>query len=177
MRIVFSWTYRDEAMHFSGKGAARVEGPYHARTDLFGPRGETLMRSVVVGDQLSVPPGLPEGLVPPVSLGWAAMGALRAPEGATLERTQANGDTLLVAYVKGNEHWRYRFVHGRMQYAEWVGQGSSKRSIELKGETSHGLPKETTYRDWAAFRELVTTVDEVHESAPFPSSTWDINGS
>lgn len=164
-------------MRFNGRGALRAEPPYRARTDLFGPRGETLMRSVVIGDEMFMPPGLPEGLMPPVSLGWATMGVLRPPVGAKLELTRSNGDTLTIGYGKDNEHWRYRVVSGRIQYAEWVGAGSSKRSIELKGTSSHGLPKEAVYRDWAAFRELVTTVEEVNESAPFPPDTWDINGS
>lgn len=164
-------------MRFNGKGALRVEPDYKARTDLFGPRGETLMRSVVIEDQIFSPPGLPEGLIPPVALGWAAMGVLRAPVGATLERTEVKGDTIRIAYVRENEHWRYRIIRGRMQYAEWTGQGASKRSIELRGSMPHNLPKETIYRDWAAFRELITTVEEVNESASFPPDTWNIFGS
>lgn len=121
-----------------------------------------------------VPPGLPEGLVPPVSLGWAAMGVLRPEPGAVLELTASTGDTLTLGYVRGQEHWRYRIVAGRMRYAEWVGAGSSKRSIELRGTSSRGLPAEAVYRDWAAFRELTTTVEEVNESAPFSPDTWDI---
>jgi hypothetical protein len=172
--VVFSWAYHDEAMKFSGKGALRVQAPYHGRTDLFGPRGETLMRSVVIGDSLIVPPGVPDGLMPPVSLGWATIGVLRPEPGALLESTTASGDTLTLGYVRGQEHWHYRLIKGRMRYAEWTGPGSSKRSIELRGTSSHGLPAEAVYRDWAAFRELTTTVEEINESAPFSPDTWDI---
>ncbi len=175
LRVVFSWSYKDESMRFSGRGALRVEPPYKARTDLFGPRGETLMRSVVIADTLQVPPGVPEGLLPPVSLGWATMGVLRPEPGARLELTAVNGDTLTIGYVRDNEHWRYRLIGGRMRYAEWQGPGASKRSIELRGSSSNGLPAEAVYRDWAAFRELTTTVEEVNESASFPPETWDIN--
>jgi hypothetical protein len=175
LRVIFSWSYKDESMHFSGRGALRVQAPYKARTDLFGPRGETLMRSVVIGDQIFVPPGLPEGLMPPVSLGWAEMGTLRKPEGAQLELTRSNGDTLTIGYVRGDEHWRFRLVGGRMRYAEWTGPGQGKRTVELTGTSSHGLPAQAIYRDWAAFRELITKVEEVHESAAFPPDTWDIN--
>jgi hypothetical protein len=172
--IRFAWSYKDESMHFNGKGAVRVESPYRARTDLFGPRGETLMRSVVIGDELSVPPNVPEGLLPPVSLGWATMGVLRPQPGSQLELTAQRGDTLTVGYAHGQEHWRYRFVGGRIRYAEWTGPNASKRSIELRGTSRFGLPAEAVYRDWAAFRELVTTVEEVNESASFPPDTWDI---
>lgn len=174
LRVVFSWSYKDESMRFAGKGALRAEPPYRARTDLFGPRGETLMRSVVIGDQLSVPPGLPDGLMPPVSLGWATLGVLRPEPNAQLEMTAQNGDTLTIGYVRGQEHWRYRLVRGVMRYAEWQGPGASKRSIELRGASKFGLPAEAVYRDWAAFRELTTTVEEVNESGSFPSETWDI---
>ena len=174
MRIVFSWAYHDESMKFSGKGALRVQAPYHARTDLFGPRGETLMRSVVIGDSLYVPPGVPEGLLPPASLGWATIGALRPEPGAQLENTTQSGDTLTLAYVRGQEHWHYRVVAGHVRYAEWIGPGSGKKTIELHGSSPHDLPAQVVYRDWAAFRELTTTVEQVNESAPFTPDTWDI---
>lgn len=163
-------------MRFSGRGAARVEPPYKARTDLFGPRGETLLRSVVIGDQISIPPGLPQDLLPPVALGWATMGILRAPAGSTLELTRTNGDTLTIGYGRAQEHWRFRFIGGRMRYAEWQGPAASKRTVELKGETKFGLPAQANYRDWAAFRELTITVEEVNESPAFPLDTWIVEG-
>jgi hypothetical protein len=162
-------------MRFNGRGALRVEPPYRGRTDLFGPRGETLLRSVVIGDEVQLPAGVPEGLIPPVALGWAQMGVVRAPAGAQLELTRMSGDTLTIGYVLDKEHWRFRLVGGQLRYAEWEGPGAGRKSVELRGQSSHGLPKESVYKDWAAFRELTTTVEEINESASFPPDTWDIH--
>lgn len=162
-------------MRFNGRGSLRAEPPYKGRTDLFGPRGETLLRSVVIEDQLFIPPGLPEGLLPPVDLGWATMGVLRAPAGSQLELTRVNGDTLTIGYVRGQEHWRFRLLNGRLRYAEWQGPGASKRSVELTGDATHNLPANVVYRDWAAFRELTIKTEEVHESDPFPPDTWSLD--
>ncbi|MGQ0561654.1 MAG: hypothetical protein ACT443_07255 [Gemmatimonadota bacterium] len=178
LHIVYMWSYQDESMRFSGRGALRVEPPYKARTDLFGPRDETLMRSVVIGDQLeTLPPNLPEGLLPPVSLSWATIGVLRPPAGAALELTRVNGDTLTIGYARGEEHWRFRLVNGRVRYAEWNGPGASRRTVEARGNAAFGLPAEVVYRDWAAFRELKTTLEEVNEASSFPPDTWVITGS
>ena len=177
VHIVYAWSYKDESMRFSGKGSLRAESPYRARTDLFGPRGETLMRSVVIGDQLqTLPPNMPQGLLPPVALTWAALGVLYKPEGAVLELTRQNGDTLTIGYAAGEERWRFKLVDWRVRYAEWNGPGQSRRTIEAKGTANFGLPAESIYRDWAAFRELNTTLEQVNESSAFPPATWSLDG-
>ena len=43
LHLVFSWNFTEENARFSGQGATRVEPPYRARLDLFGPRGETYL--------------------------------------------------------------------------------------------------------------------------------------
>lgn len=177
IHLTYTWSYKDESMSFSGRGSVRAEPPYRARTDLFGPRGETLMRSVVIGDQLAtVPPNMPQGLIPPVSLTWAMLGVLREPAGATLELTHQSGDTLHLGYARGDERWRYRLVGGRVRYAEWNGPNASRRTIELRGESKFGMPSEAVYRDWAAFRELKTTLDQINESSSFAPDTWSLDG-
>jgi hypothetical protein len=177
LHIVYAWSYKDESMRFSGKGSLRAESPYRARTDLFGPRGETLMRSVVTGDHLqTLPPNMPSGLLPPVALTWAALGVLYKPAGAVLELTRQNGDTLTIGYAAGEERWRFKLVAWRVRYAEWNGPGQSRRTIEAKGISKFGLPAESVYRDWAAFRELNTTLEQVNETSPFPPDTWSLDG-
>jgi hypothetical protein len=174
LRIIYSWSYQDESMRFSGRGSLRVEPPYRGRTDLFGPRGETLVRSVVIGDEMEIPAGLPQGVLPPVSLMWSTIGVLRAPVGAGLELTRQSGDTLVIGYGQDEEHWRYKLVGGRVRHAEWNGPRASRRTVEMRGTADFRLPREVVYRDWAAFRELKLTLEEVHESTPFPPETWDI---
>jgi hypothetical protein len=135
------------------------------------------MRSVLTGDQLqTVPPNLPQGLIPPASLAWAMLGVLRAPEGATLEQTTRNGDTLTIAYARGDERWRFKLVGGRVRHAEWNGPGASRRTIESKGHANFGMPAEAVYRDWAAFRELKTTLERINETSAFPPDTWTLDG-
>lgn len=176
LRIVFAWSFQEESMRFSGKGALRLEPPNKARTDLFGPRGETLLRSVVIGDQMQIPAGVPQNLLPPVSLMWGTVGVLRQPPGSVLELTRSNGDTLTVGYGRGEEHWRYKLVAGRVRLAEWNGPGAGRRTLDLKGSADFGLASEVVYRDWAAFRELKLTLEQVNESSPFPPDTWIIDG-
>lgn len=162
-------------MRFSGRGALRVEPSYRARTDLFGPRGETVLRSVVIGDDMQIPPGVPQGLLPPVTLMWGTIGVLRPAPDAELELTQRSGDTLVIGYGRGDEHWRYKLVEGRVRHVEWNGPSAGRRTVEMRGNAQFRLATEAVYRDWAAFRELKLNLEQVNESSPFPPDTWDIN--
>jgi hypothetical protein len=175
LRLVFSWNYTEENARFSGQGATRVQPPYMARLDLFGPRGETYLSAAAVGDELRLPAALNPSLramVPPVALLWTALGVLRAPEGATLQATQQRGDTLIISYTRDQDRWSFRAIRGKLQYAEWNGPQSGRKTVELRGSASHGLPAVAVYRDWPAFRELTLTLDQVNEVASFPQDTW-----
>jgi hypothetical protein len=175
LHLVFSWNYREENARFSGRGSTRIEPPYKARLDLFGPRGETYLAAAAVGDELRLPPSLPSGLagiIPPTALLWSGLGVLRAPEGASLELTRQAGDTLIVGYGRGEEHWRFRSIGGKLQYAEWNGPNAGRRTIELRGTGAHGLPSVAVYRDLREFRELTLTLEQVNEAQPFPPETW-----
>jgi hypothetical protein len=175
LHLVFSWTYTDESARFAGRGATRIEPPYKARLDLFGPRGETYLAAAAVADELRLPPNLPSGLasiIPPTALLWGGLGVLRPPQGAALELTHQSGDTLIVGYGRGEEHWRFRSIRGRLQYAEWNGPNAGRRTIELRGVGAHGLPAVAVYRDLQAFRELTLTLEQVNEAQPFPPETW-----
>lgn len=169
---MFAWTFSEQSARFNGRGSTRVEPPYRARLDLFGPRGETYLAAATVGDELRLPPNMPANLIPPVALLWSAMGVLRVPEGATLELTHQSGDTLTVGYARAEERWRFRAVQGRLQYVEWNGPGAGRRTVELRGAAAHGLPQVAVYRDWAAFRELTLTLEQVNEVQAFPPDTW-----
>lgn len=175
LHLVFSWTFTEENARFSGRGATRVEPPYRARLDLFGPRGETYLSAAAVGDELRLPAAMPPALraiVPPVALLWSALGVLRAPAGATLQFTEQRGDTLIVGYSRDEERWSFRAVDGRLRYAEWNGPDAGRKTVELRGTGSHNLPAVAVYRDWTAFRELTLTLDQVNEVASFPADTW-----
>jgi hypothetical protein len=175
LHLVFSWSFSEQNARFSGRGSTRVQPPYQARLDLFGPRGETYLAAAAVGDELRLPPALPEGMravVPPVALLWTALGVLRSPEGATLDLTRQSGDTTVVGYARDRERWRFRAVAGKLQYAEWNGPDGGRRTVELRGTAAHNLPSVAVYRDWQAFRELTLTLEQVNEAAAFPPETW-----
>jgi hypothetical protein len=175
LHIVFAWTFTEQNARFSGQGAARVQPPYYARLDLFGPRGETYLAAAAAGDSLRLPPALNPAMravIPPVALLWSALGVLRAPEGAALDLTRQAGDTTVVGYSRGDERWRFRAVRGKLQYAEWNGPDAGRRTVELRGVGAQGLPAVAVYRDWAAFRELTLTLERANEVAAFPPETW-----
>jgi hypothetical protein len=175
LHLVFAWSFTEENARFSGRGSTRVEPAYKARLDLFGPRGETYLSAAAVGDELRLPPNLPAALaaiMPPTPLMWSALGVLRAPDGAHLEMTHQSGDTLTVGYGRGEEHWRFRSIRGRLQYAEWNGPNAGRRTVELRGDGGHRLPAVAVFRDWQAFRELTMTLEQANEAAPFPPDTW-----
>ena len=175
LHIVFSWTFTEENARFSGRGSTRVEPPYKARLDLFGPRGETYLAAAAVGDSLRLPPNLApavRSIVPPIALLWSALGVLRAPEGARLAATAQRGDTVIVGYTRAEERWSFRAVAGRLQYAEWNGPNSGRRTVELRGAGAFNLPAVAVYRDWAAFRELTLTLDQANEAPSFSADIW-----
>jgi hypothetical protein len=175
LHIVFNWSYTEENARFTGRGATRVEPPYKARLDLFGPRGETLLAAAAIGDTLRLPPNMPgqmRSIVPPIALLWSALGVMRAPEGATLTSTTQRGDTLFLTYSRDEERWSFRAVGGRLQYAEWIGPNSGRKTVQLNGNTAFNLPAVAVYRDWPAFRELTLTLEQANEAASFPADIW-----
>src|SRR5687768_1387011 len=77
IRIMFEWSLSDRDARFRGRGVARVEPPYKARLDLFLASGETAVRAALVGDELRLPRGAPEGLVPPAEMLWGTLGVFK----------------------------------------------------------------------------------------------------
>ena len=58
-RVVFDWRMLDGDARFSGRGVARIEPPYRARLDLFGPGDETVLSAALVDQDVRLPPGSP----------------------------------------------------------------------------------------------------------------------
>ena len=175
IHAVFAWSLTAENnARFSGRGSLRMAPHYMARQDLFGPRGETLLASAVVGDEVRFPPNVADfvrEMMPPVALSWAVAGVLRPPAAATLELTSQSGDTVTLGYARGDEHWRFRAVQNQLEYAEWTG-ANGRHTVTLTGPRNSGLPQVAVYRDLRAFRELTLTLEKVNEAAPFPADIW-----
>ena len=180
--VVFSWTLQEGENRFSGKGVARVEPPYRARLDLFGPRDEAYLSAILEERSLRLPAGVQDAPLPPAAMLWSALGVFLEPENAQLVRTAADGNALDLGYRSSDGQWRFRFENGRLERVEHAREGAGRQTVELEpgtapAEEAAQLPKRSTYRDWAAFRELVLTIDEVRHVASFPASIWSLGGS
>lgn len=173
LHVLFSWTLNEPDGRFSGRGATRLQPPSRARLDLFGPRGEAYLTAALVDMELRLPRGAPDTALPPPALLWAALGVFRPPPDARLTGTAREGESTRLDYARDDERWTFRLEAGRLRSAEWV-RRDGRRTVELEGETQHGLPRRTVYRDWPAFRELRLTVDEVNESEGFLDEIWRI---
>jgi len=172
LRIIFDWTVRERDARFQGQGAARVQDPYRARLDLFGPRGETYLSAAVVDGEIRLPASVSPSVVPPAPLLWSALGVLRPPVGTTLVGTARDGDRVRLEYRDAGGQWRFELVAGRLRRAEWIRSDGARQTVELKGEGAFRLPREAVYRDWAAYTELTLTLDEVEPVDAFPPETW-----
>jgi hypothetical protein len=176
LEIVFDWTLQEREARFAGQGVARIAPPHHARVDLFGPRGEAYLAAVLVDFELRLPQGVGDVPLPPPSLFWSVLGVFRPPPGARLAATARNGEGSELEYEREDDVWKFRFHGDRLDRAEWVGSSDGRRTVEISGDASHGLPTQAVYRDWPAFRELRLTVKRVLEVDDFPAEIWVVRG-
>lgn len=171
LHILFDWTAREQDARFTGRGVARVEPPYRARMDLFGPRGEGYLSAAVVDGELRLPRNVSPSAVPPAPLLWSVLGVFFPPEQATLVGASSDGDRARLDFERDGERWTFILEAGRMKRAEW-NVGGRRYTVELEGTGPHGLPQKAVYRDWAAFTELRLELDEVERVESFAPDTW-----
>jgi hypothetical protein len=174
-RIDFSWTLNEQGSRVDGVGVARVEPPYRARLDLFLDNGETVVSAAVVEDELRLPPGAPDDVLPPVDLMWGVLGVFRPIDGATLD----GGDRL----ENGAERLRYRLdtrteLHfevgeNEVRAVELLEGGALVQWVRLDGAEGERFPASATYRNLVDFRELVITRKSVAAAESFDPSIWD----
>ncbi|HEX7117646.1 MAG TPA: hypothetical protein VF212_02605 [Longimicrobiales bacterium] len=169
---MFDWTARERDARFTGRGAARVEAPYRARLDLFGPRGEGYLSAAIVEGELRLPPNVDPRAVPPAPLLWSVLGVVRPPEGAALVGASREGGTARLDYERDGGRWTFLVEGGRLRRAEWNSPDGGRYTVELEGQGAHGLPQRAVYRDWAAFTELTLELDEVERVESFPPEIW-----
>ncbi|HSJ13355.1 MAG TPA: hypothetical protein VK939_03010 [Longimicrobiales bacterium] len=176
LHVTFEWSLQDPDGRFSGQGVVRIEPPWRARLDLFGPRGEGYLIAILQDEQLRLPPGAPAAVLPPPAFLWAVLGAFREPDGARLEAAHRSGTDVLLGYSNEREQWRFRLSDERLRHVEWLGPDRGRRTVELGGEAAHGLPGRGVYRDWLAFRELTLSVRTVEQVDGFPADIWYLDG-
>jgi hypothetical protein len=175
LQVFFDWDFRDREARFNGQGVVRLDSAYRARLDLFGPRGETLSAAVLDGETMAVVPSGTASLLPPPALLWSALGVFRPPVDAPLTATSRSNGSLVLHYGRDGVAWRFRFENDALRGTEWTA-GGGRRTVELTGSSSFGLPAQAAFRDWAEFRELTLRVTNVEESAGFGADVWTLPG-
>lgn len=175
VRIVFEWQLNEAGVRVKGRGVARIEPPYKARLDLFLGNGETVVRAALVDGDLRIPPGAPEGILPPADLMWGVLGVFRPLFGTELlgaDRLEGDALQLRYRYADARE-LRFRVVGGRVRAVETLEGGHAVERVELGLEEGSRYPTEATYRNLAAFRELKLTRQSVEQVESYPPDIWD----
>ena len=171
LRVLFGWRILDGGARFSGEGAARIEPPYRARLDLFGPNGEGYLSAALVGTDLRLP-GEPDRALPPPAIIWSVLGVVRPPDDAILLGTREVEGRVELHYGVGESRLRYVLQDGRLRSVDWRGDGR-RMVLELNG-ASGALPTEAAYRDWSQNTELHTELETVEEVDPYPPEIWTL---
>lgn len=175
LQIVFSWQLNDGGQRVRGRGVARVEPPYRARLDLFLDNGETVISAALVDQELRLPPGAPEDILPPPDLMWGALGVFRPQEGTRLvsgDRLEGQGVRLTYAY-DGGTRLQYEAVDGVLRSLELLDGSYVVQRVDVSAEREDGYPTEATYRNLADFRELKLERESLQKHDPFEPSIWD----
>lgn len=171
LRVIFDWRALERDARFTGSGAARIEPPYRARLDLFGPTGDGYLSAALVEQELRLPPGSPPVRLPPPPMMWAVLGVVAPPPGAVLRGTRVEpGRAELYYHVEGGL-LRYDLRGGRLVAAGWE-RDSERMEVRLEGVAAHGLPSRALFRDLAAYTELELNLESIDEVEPYPPDIW-----
>jgi len=173
-RILFEWSLNEQGTRVRGRGVARIEPPFRARLDLFTGNGETVARAALVDDELRIPPGVPEGIIPPAHLLWTALGVFRPGTDAAFlgaEREEGERISLRYRYANGQE-LRYHLAGRSIVEAELLEGGHTVQRVSLERGAEGSYPEEATYRNLTAFRELTLTRQTVENVEFYPPDIW-----
>ena len=173
-RILFEWSLNEQGTRVRGRGIARIEPPFRARLDLFMGNGETVARAALVDDELRLPPGVPQGIIPPAHLLWTALGVFRPGRDAAFlgaEREAGGGISLRYLYPNGQE-LRYRLEGRTILEAELLEDGHTIQRVSIAPDGEGSYPEEATYRDLTSFRELTLTRQSVENVEFYPPDIW-----
>lgn len=175
VRAAFRWSMVDADARFSGDGVVHIAPSYRARLDLFGPRGEGYLTATLMDETIRLPPGARQDVhLPPPTLLWSAIGVVRPPADARLTVSYRDGDRVRLEYVREQERWRFDLDAGRLVRAE-LESGAGLQTVELREGSIHQIPRRAVYRDHAAFRELVLSLEEAEVLPALPSDIWTLD--
>ena len=178
VRIIFDWELNEAGVRVSGRGVARIEPPYKARLDLFLGNNEPVLKAVLLGGTLIMPPGAPRQILPPPDLLWGTLGVFRPDYGAELlggDELEQGALRLRYAYADGKE-LHYRIEGGALRTVELLESGSVVQRVEVDLNAESRYPVQATYRNLTAFRELKITRDRLERVESYPPDIWDPMG-
>ena len=174
-RVEFRWVLNEAGSRVDGVGVVRIEPPSKARLDLFLDNGEGVLSAALVGDELRLPQGAPDDILPPVELMWGTLGVFRPMMSAAL----IGGDELEGAghryrYTSGDGRAiHYEVKHDLVRVVEMLDGASVLQSVHLVTAEGDGYPAEATYRNRVEFRELKITRTGIVPADSFDPSIWD----
>jgi len=175
VRVDFRWQLNESGSRVEGAGVARIEPPYRARLDLFLDNGESVIAAALVDDDLRLPPGAPDDLLPPVDLMWGVLGVFRPMRGTHLaggDRLEGGAERLRYRYDDGTEV-HYEVAAGRVSALELLEDGSIVQWVRLSGQPEDRYPISATYRNLVDFRELKITRESIQPAESFDPAIWD----
>ena len=175
VRIRFRWELNESGSRLDGIGVARVEPPYRARLDLFLDNFESVVSAALVDDELRLPYGSREDVLPPVDLMWGTLGVFRPLGGAELsggDHLEGEAERLRYQQADGTE-LHYEVVAGALEAVELVEDGHVVQWVRVERAADGRYPAEATYRNLADFRELKITRDSLQRVESFDPEIWD----
>jgi hypothetical protein len=175
VQITFTWSLQDRDFKFSGRGIVRMQGPYHARLDLFGFQDLLVARTALIDDSLSIVYSGPKVPLPPPAFMWATVGVFKAPVAQSPSSFNTDGTGFSFGYDPAPAHWRFRADATTLRSAEWQGDDGGRRTVELSGPFRMGRPSKAVYRDWREFRELTLVLTAVEKVDSFAPEIWDVS--
>jgi hypothetical protein len=174
-RIEFRWELNEAGSRIEGVGIARVEPPFRARLDLFLDNGEGVVSAALVEDELRLPYGAPDDVLPPVELMWGTLGVFRPLASARLAGgEELEGGARRFRYAAADRvELHYEVANGRVQAVEMLEGSSVVEWVRLTAADDGGYPAAATYRNLVDFRELKISRTAVIPAESFDPSIWD----
>ena len=175
-QITFGWTLNESGSRVSGRGVLRTAPPDRLRLDLFGPRSETVLAAAMVGDEVRLPRGAATDVaIPSPALLWAGLGAIHPPASSTLQgATAADGNTVLRYATPAGEIYEYvvdTASGAQLRQLQRIGSQGPLETVRLE-RSSAGEITRASYRDWAAYRDLILDLQESTPAEPFAEEIW-----
>jgi hypothetical protein len=104
---------------------------------------------------------------------WVALGVFRPGRESTLLGARRGESEVELRYAStGGQELRYTIVAGRLERAELLRGGRTVHRVTLAPGDSGPFPREATYRNLEAFRQLKLTTRSIENVASFPADIW-----